>query len=233
MYARWDQFTASSSESEEEGEGGEGGEDEQEGWGEAEAAGKAESERHQQLAHSDPRALSANELVAKMTAAELLGEEVLVDRKQVVELDRKRNQNREALAALRRDARPTAGQGGAAAAAAASSERRWVCMGDYFMKQSQAEVVQALQADQQRIEAEIESFNLRIKQKTSQLCEIDSSILVCIISLLSQTRRLFAVRQGPICRALSLGYVGFRPQSWMVCLEDLVLMGDDVHLKWC
>ncbi|KAL1508503.1 hypothetical protein AB1Y20_004604 [Prymnesium parvum] len=161
MYAKWDNFKDSSSES----DAGEEEEDESEDAVDVDEVQPAES-----------RAATTATLIERIVRAELVGEEILVDRRQVVELDRKRNQNREALAALRRTARQDVGPQQAAATSAAQTTKRWVCMGDYFIRQPQFKVVEALQADQERIEAEIETLNQRIKQKTSELCALDPSI---------------------------------------------------------
>ena len=141
MYAKWDNFKDSSSDSED-------ADDDDEPWPKPppKAAPRATVE-------------SAATIIDKLARAELLGEEILVDRKQLVELDRKRNQNREALAALRRTARQEVGQAGAAAAAAEATTKHWMCLGDYFVRKPQSKIVESLQADQQRIEAEIESLN--------------------------------------------------------------------------
>ena len=64
-------------------------------------------------------ASAAASVLDRMQRVELLGEEILTDRQQMVELDRRRNKNREALAALRRIDR----QGTEAAAA----QKHWVC----------------------------------------------------------------------------------------------------------
>ena len=76
-------------------------------------------------------ASAAASVLDRMQRVELLGEEILTDRQQMVELDRRRNKNREALAALRRIDR----QGTEVAAA----QKHWVCMGETFAKHSQAE----------------------------------------------------------------------------------------------
>jgi hypothetical protein len=111
----------------------------------------------------------AKELVHQLMEAERLGEDVLTERSQMVELDRRRNLNREALAALRREDR-TLGKEVAAA------QKHWICMGDMFMRQPHGSAREMLEADQARIEKETEALRASVKRKSSKLCEIDPSI---------------------------------------------------------
>ena len=113
-------------------------------------------------------AAAAASVLDRMQRVELLGEEILTDRQQMVELDRRRNTNREALAALRRIDR----QGAEVAAA----QKHWVCMGETFAKHSQSEARGMLEADQTRLDAEIERLRGDVKRKTSAVCELDPSM---------------------------------------------------------
>lgn len=131
----------------------------------------------QRRVHPSPAAAQdAAELVARMTKAERLGEEVLTERAQMVELDRRRNANREALAALRKADRDAAGQHASSGSSSSSSMKHWVCLGDVFMRQPHASARQMLEDDQKRIEAELEALRSGIKRKSSTLCELDPSI---------------------------------------------------------
>ena len=87
----------------------------------------------------------------------------------MVELDRRRNLNREALAALRQSAKTHGAE-------AAASQKRWMCLGDMFVRQSSGDAKAMLEADQARIEQEMEALRASVKRKTSKLCEIDPSI---------------------------------------------------------
>lgn len=109
------------------------------------------------------------ELVARLTKLERLGEEVVTERQQMVELDRRRNLNREALASLRRAER-THGADEAAA------QKRWLCLGDVFLKQSHGGARSMLEEDQRRIERELEKLRKSVKQKSSALCTLDPTI---------------------------------------------------------
>ena len=126
-----------------------------------------------------------------MQRAELLGEEILTDRQQMVELDRRRNKNREALAALRRIDR----QGPEAAA----SQKHWVCLGQTFAKHSQAETRGMLEADQTRLDAELDRLRGDVKRKTSLVCELDPSM--CAAHPPAPTRPTLDA-PDPLCRLL-------------------------------
>ena len=111
----------------------------------------------------------AASVVDRLTQVERLGEEVMTERQQMVELDRRRNSNREALGAIRRAEK-------AQGAAAAAEEKRWMCLGEVFVRQPTSRAKEMLQADQQRIEEEMRELRAKIKRKSSKLCELDPSI---------------------------------------------------------
>ena len=155
-YAKWDRVVAELSDSDDDGA--------------AAAAAQAAKPKPapKQKAAGSSRAADAAATVERMQRAERLGEEVLTDRQQMVELDRQRNKNREALAALRRLDR----QGGEAAA----GQKHWVWQGGNFLRHSQADTRSLLEADQARLDTEIERLRGEVKRKTSTLCELDPSM---------------------------------------------------------
>lgn len=148
-YAKWDKLTLS---------------DEDEDEDDKRQQEQQHPQQQQQQQPSTPEILLEN-----LTQAEALGEEVLVERSQMVELDRRRNLNREALAALRQSAKT---QG----AEVAGAQKRWVCLGDVFVRHSSSDAKAMLESDQARIEQEMEALRTSVKRKTSKLCEIDPSI---------------------------------------------------------
>ena len=95
--------------------------------------------------------VDAATLVDRLAQAERLGEEVLAERQQMVELDRRRNQNREALAVFRRMDRE-AGSGPGSPPPA----KHWMCMGESFVRRPQGTARRLLEEDQRRIEREAE-----------------------------------------------------------------------------
>jgi hypothetical protein len=93
---------------------------------------------------------------------------VLAERQQMIDLERRRNMNREALASLRRIER----QGGDVAA----QSKHWICLGDVFVKRPHGPTRAMLEEDGRRLEAEVEGLRTSVKKKTSELCELDSSM---------------------------------------------------------
>lgn len=106
--------------------------------------------------------------IDRLQRVERLGEEILTEQQQVVDFDRRRNANREALAALRRLER----QG----AEAAASAKHWVCTGDFFVKTPHGSTRAMLEADQARLDREIDALRRGITAKTSELCTLDPSV---------------------------------------------------------
>ena len=89
----------------------------------------------------------------------------------MVELDRRRNQNREALAVFRRMDRE-AGSGPGSPPPA----KHWMCMGESFVRRPQGTARRLLEEDQRRIERELQTLRSSVKRKSSELCELDPSM---------------------------------------------------------
>ena len=118
---------------------------------------------------ADPKRMHAEDLIGRLTKAEQLGEEVLSERAQMVDLDRARNANREALAALRQITK-------AEGAEVAAAHKFWVLQGDVFLRRPHGNTRAMLEVEQKRLDEEIDALRTSVKQKTSQLCELDPSI---------------------------------------------------------
>ena len=112
---------------------------------------------------------AAEELIARFSVTEQLGEDVLQERQQLVELDKRHNENREALASLRREERECGAE-------AVADSKHWVSLRDVFERSPRADVWRMLEADQRKIEAERERLRDSVKRKSSRLCELDPSI---------------------------------------------------------
>ncbi|XP_060089164.1 p53 and DNA damage-regulated protein 1 isoform X1 [Heteronotia binoei] len=92
-----------------------------------------------------------------LAEVEALAEEVLAGRQQIVALDQKRNQNREALRALSKEL--------------AGSEKVMVCFGSMFVQLPNAKTKEMLQKDQALLNEEIASLREELKAKVSRLLE--------------------------------------------------------------
>ena len=86
---------------------------------------------------------------------EQAGEEVLSTKQEIVDLDRKRNQNREALTAMKNDSD--------------SSDKQWIVMGNCFFKLPRNHVKELLQKDQERLDEGIEKLRSDLKDKVNNL----------------------------------------------------------------
>ena len=119
---------------------------------------------------------------------ERLGEEVIEHRQTLLDFDRRRNGNREALAALRREESSTGGH--------PASRKHWVCLGDTFVRLPHAMVKARLEQDQGRLEKQIDEMRDGVKRKSAQICEIDPTMCVraCVRTRTASMQHHHAVR---------------------------------------
>ena len=88
---------------------------------------------------------------------EELAEEILTDRAQIIDYDKKRNGNREAINAIKDN----------------SSKKQWFCVGNLFIKIPEEQAKQILVEDQQKIEAEMNKLRNNLKPKVKKLHELE------------------------------------------------------------
>ncbi|MBN3309070.1 p53 and DNA damage-regulated protein 1 [Amia ocellicauda] len=93
-----------------------------------------------------------------LTEVEEAAEDVLADKQQIVDLDVKRNRNREALAALHRDRD--------------EADKVKVCFGNMFIKLPRTTTKQMIQKDQEQLDKEINDLRKRLKAKVNRLNEL-------------------------------------------------------------
>ncbi|XP_030067062.1 p53 and DNA damage-regulated protein 1 [Microcaecilia unicolor] len=84
-------------------------------------------------------------------------EKVLADKQQMVDLDLKRNRNREALRALQREA--------------AETEMLMVCFGNMFIQFPKTKIKEMIQIDQEHLDEEIAKLRTELKIKVNFLYE--------------------------------------------------------------
>ncbi|KAM6298497.1 p53 and DNA damage-regulated protein 1 [Aegotheles albertisi] len=92
-----------------------------------------------------------------LAEVEELAEDVLAARQQIVDLDMKRNQNREALRALYKDPEPDG--------------RAMVCFGDMFIELPKGQTREMLQKDQGELDEEINNLRKELRVKVNRLFE--------------------------------------------------------------
>ncbi|XP_038186095.1 p53 and DNA damage-regulated protein 1 [Arvicola amphibius] len=99
----------------------------------------------------------AERVLRYLVEVEELAEAVLSDKRQIVDLDTKRNQNREGLRALQKDL--------------SVSEDVMVCFGNMFIKMSHPKTKEMIQRDQEHLDKEIERLRNQLKVKVNRLFE--------------------------------------------------------------
>lgn len=90
--------------------------------------------------------------------SENLGEEVLADQQQIVELDKRRQATREAIRAVRREK---------------EARKMWVMMGDEFVKVEKGTLQDWLESDQSVLDKEIDSVRDGLKEKVQALKRLE------------------------------------------------------------
>uniref|UniRef100_A0A1E1X040 p53 and DNA damage-regulated protein 1 n=1 Tax=Amblyomma aureolatum TaxID=187763 RepID=A0A1E1X040_9ACAR len=90
---------------------------------------------------------------------ESTAETILADKEQVVELDRRRQKNREALRALQ--------------SMEEDVRRPWVCIGNMFMKIPKQRTKELLEQEQEKLEEEIASLRKKLKKNVQSLREME------------------------------------------------------------
>ncbi|XP_071397203.1 p53 and DNA damage-regulated protein 1 isoform X1 [Centroberyx affinis] len=93
-----------------------------------------------------------------LTEVEEAAEDVLTNKQQIVDLDSKRNRNREALNALRNDI-PDSG-------------KVKVCFGNMFIKFPKSKTREMIQKDQEQLDKEINDLRKGLKAKVNRLNEM-------------------------------------------------------------
>ncbi|XP_028630767.1 p53 and DNA damage-regulated protein 1 [Grammomys surdaster] len=99
----------------------------------------------------------AERVLRYLVEVEELAEAVLSDKRQIVDLDTKRNQNREGLRALQKN--PDV------------SEDVMVCFGNMFIRMPHPKTKEMIQKDQEHLDKEIERLRSQLKVKVNRLFE--------------------------------------------------------------
>jgi len=98
----------------------------------------------------------AKKMRSIMIQAEQLGEEILTDKQQIVDMDRRRNINREAWRAIK------------------TEQKVWLCTGNtMFIQMPSSKAKGILEKEQHILDEEINKLRDQLKVKTSKLNEIE------------------------------------------------------------
>ena len=99
-------------------------------------------------------------LLEHLREIEEAAEEVLSEKQEIVDLDRKRNQNREAIRALSRPQENSSNE---------SNDKAWLAMGNCFFELPKKKALNLLEQDQVKLDSEINSLRSDIKVKVNNL----------------------------------------------------------------
>ncbi|KAF1392185.1 hypothetical protein PFLUV_G00049940 [Perca fluviatilis] len=97
-------------------------------------------------------------VLENLTEVEEAAEDVLTTKQQIVDLDTRRNRNREALNALKNEI--------------SDSEKVKVCYGNMFIKFPKSKTKEMIQKDQEQLDQEINELRKGLKAKVNRLNEM-------------------------------------------------------------
>uniref|UniRef100_A0A6B2LQK1 Uncharacterized protein n=1 Tax=Arcella intermedia TaxID=1963864 RepID=A0A6B2LQK1_9EUKA len=89
---------------------------------------------------------------------EELGEDVITDKQQLVDFDRRRQHNREALRFLKEEQ---------------TDKDQWLFLGSFFLKKKKQDVIKIINTDQKTMDEEGERVQQSIKAKTTKLHQLE------------------------------------------------------------
>ncbi|KAK7119930.1 hypothetical protein R3I94_021684 [Phoxinus phoxinus] len=100
---------------------------------------------------------SAQQILENLTEVEVAAEDILADKQQIVDLDLRRNRNREAFNALRNHS---------------SNDNVKVCFGNMFITFPQESARSMILKDQENLDKEITDLRKQLKTKVNRLNEL-------------------------------------------------------------
>ncbi|KAG9260288.1 p53 and DNA damage-regulated protein 1 [Astyanax mexicanus] len=101
--------------------------------------------------------MDSSRVMEYLMEVEVAAEDVLADKQQIVDLDARRNRNREAMNALRNSA---------------DSDKVKVCFGNMFIKFPKENAQAMMQKDQEQLDQEITDLRKRLKAKVNHLNDL-------------------------------------------------------------
>lgn len=106
--------------------------------------------------------MDADSVMRYMCEVEGMAEDILTDKEQIVNLDRRRNKNREALRAIKTELKENK-----------NDSKSWVCFGNMFIRMDKATVEKLLSKDQETIDEEVNNLRNGLKTKVGKLREAE------------------------------------------------------------
>ncbi|KAF9999850.1 p53 and DNA damage-regulated protein 1 [Entomortierella chlamydospora] len=99
------------------------------------------------------------ELLSNFQKREFVAEEILTNKELIVDYDRRRNSNREALSKLKKEL--------------AQEKKVWVNLGDMFVKLPKQNVETMIKKDQETLDTEISDIRELMKEKVVELEKLE------------------------------------------------------------
>ena len=101
----------------------------------------------------------APELLTHLTEIEIVAEDILSSRREIIDLDRQKNKTREAVRALQKDS---------------ESKKVWLCAGKMFLKVDKGKAIKTLSKDYDELDTEINKVRSDLKPKVSKLRDLEN-----------------------------------------------------------
>ena len=98
------------------------------------------------------------QMIEHLSEIEKVAEDILADRQQMVDLDKKRQQAREAIRSISKDKK---------------SKKQWVCFGNMFLKLPSDKAKRAMDKDFDQLDEEISNLRQNLKPKVSKLRDLE------------------------------------------------------------
>ena len=108
---------------------------------------------------SIPMATTQSDLLTALAEIELAAEEVLASKQEIIDLDRKRNSNREAIRALEKEAKSHYGE----------ESKSWLAMGNSFFRLPNRSAVDMLKTNQKKLDISVNRLRSDLKDKVNSL----------------------------------------------------------------
>eukprot|EP00051_Salpingoeca_urceolata_P014465 m.184158 g.184158 ORF g.184158 m.184158 type:complete len:145 (+) comp18094_c0_seq4:3001-3435(+) len=121
----------------------------------------------------------AVKVAERFAAAELLAEEIVLDRQQVIDFDRRRNENRTALGEMTRRSLKDA-------------DKVWMNLGDLIVKIPKPKAQQLVEQDQTTLSEEINRLRDGIKGKVTALNELQGKDMPAGFNLTGMSKKEFS-----------------------------------------
>ncbi|KAL5019413.1 hypothetical protein ScPMuIL_005135 [Solemya velum] len=102
--------------------------------------------------------LDTSHLLEYLAQVEEVAEDILADKQNLIDLDKKRQKTREAIRKLRNEQ---------------ESKKTWICFGNMFLKLPHKQASTIIEKDFEKIDNEMTDIRIRLKSKVSKLRDME------------------------------------------------------------